>query len=885
MNSILLQAPRKTWQALAAILLLTAAGLAQVNNNGPAVNNNAAIIVDRASASLFRPRGIVKAMVPNPAAPGGVSWNWWVSDGASGFCRVIPDQTGRLQRDLNHCDLPGVSQSADYQAETFGVNGSNGYVFAAGIKSIERLEFIPDPANPAWTVIKDAVPGVPGSRVFIFNDDAAQGPLSIFANGLPAGANRNIECARLGPDGKLYFIMQGSGDIWRVRNPLTPTMSPQSNIVERVGTSDNGKTLLSIAWVGHDLWMQQAGFLNKLVNADKCNFTADCVALLEIGTLQTQEGMDTDQFNSKVADGRYLYWFNGKRTILYDTLSAADLRVYAHQGYIVDQGTNPGHTGPASFTLGFSINWVQPALPAFPPTGSPALDAMRPLVITPPDRHGVTYKIADMTFCMDETLEAPPIGVAGNLPRTGRCYELPPTPTAVTVNGAAQIAGVRTSDECQPSGILPVPPPGAPNNKLTPAQVIEQVTCVITSSIGNDNNVSPQQQAAARRAILLVSGVTHPRGLVFLKTNYWVSDEQLGFCKISINPADGSGSLTNCFTFVEPPAAIPGGNNGIGTFLPGQPALDPTPNANGTLNVYVPDSSAPGRGIVRLVFIPDATGGTVSQTGSLQAGPSTVYAVAMPNSVGVANDGSVYIGYSDRATINKIKTPLTAPSAPVAVGAASGIGVLSMAFRGSDLFLGELAPQVNLNGQFAIGGQVTQIVAASPDVQRGGAVVVKKALSRLQSPLGGLAPQLFVNPGAIAIGPALDREKCLPPVGVAISPGLGDPLTARAIYLGSMGSNPNDSGTLTVPEVDQFGAICTTQIPWVEQASLDALRTINVQIGPVTALAFSDATSTASMAIGDDPSTLPLDNLSAQKSGFKPPTTGAIGQGHIYIVP
>jgi hypothetical protein len=890
MNSILLQAPgklkapqaegtnlparsiKKIWLGLATMLLLTAAGLAQNNINGPATNNNAAVIVDTKSQSLFRPRGIIKAMVPNPAAPGGVSWNWWVSDGASGFCRVIPDAaTGLLTRDLNNCDLPGVSEPADYQAETFGVNGSNGYAFVAGITSIERVQFIVDPANPAWTVIKDEVPGVVGSRVFIYNGSPKNpGPISIFANGLPAGGNRNIEAARLGPDGKLYFIMQGSGDIWRVRNPLVPAMSPQSNIVERVGTSDNGKTLLSIGFVGNDLWMQQAGFLNKLSNAPKCNYTADCVALLEFGKLQTQEGMATDQFNSKVADGRYLYWFNGNRVVRYDTQSTIDMRVWAHQGLIVDQGATPGQPVPAAFTLGMGLNFIQPALPAFPPTGSPALDAMRPLK-TITDLHGVTSNISDMTLCMDRNLEAPPVGAAGQLPRDGRCYELPPVATTVTVKGAPMTAGVLTTDECQPSG-LPVPLLGTPGTKLTPAQVIENMTCVITSQIGNDNNVTNQQQAAARRAVLLVSGVTHPRGLVYLKTNFWVSDEQLGFCKIAINPADGSGSLTNCFQSTP-------------TFLPGQPAVDPVANADGTLNVYVPDASAPGRGIVRLVFTPDAAGGTVSQTGSLTAGPRTAYAVAMPNSVGVSNDGSVYIGYSDQATINKIKTPATSPSAPVAVGAASGIGVLTMAFNGKDLYLGELAPQVNLNGQFAVGGQVTVLLSASPDLQRGGAMVVKKALSRLQSPLGGLAPQLFVNPGAVAIGPALDREKCLPPVGVALSPAIGDPLTAWALYLGSMGSNPNDTGTLTVPEVDQFGSLCTTQIPWVEEASLDALHTINVQLGPVTAIAFSNNSSTAVMAIGDDPTTLPLDNLSAQKSGFKPPTTNGIGQGHVYIVP
>ena len=35
---------------------------------------------------------------------------------------------------LNTCYLPGVFEPQDYQAETRNINGSNGYVFVAGIK-------------------------------------------------------------------------------------------------------------------------------------------------------------------------------------------------------------------------------------------------------------------------------------------------------------------------------------------------------------------------------------------------------------------------------------------------------------------------------------------------------------------------------------------------------------------------------------------------------------------------------------------------------------------------------------------------------------------------------------------------------------------------------
>jgi hypothetical protein len=158
----------------------------------------------------------------------------------------------------------------------------------------------------------------------------------------------------------------------------------------------------------------------------------------------------------------------------------------------------------------------------------------------------------------------------------------------------------------------------------------------------------------------------------------------------------------------------------------------------------------------------------------------------------------------------------------------------------------------------------------------------------LQSPTLITTPQLFVNPAAIVVGPTGDRPSCLPPLGVALSPRVPkDPGTAPALYFGSMGINPADDAILSQPpEVDQFDSICTTEIPWVMEGSLDALRSLNVPLNAVTALAFTSYSDpSASLAIGDDPSTIPgVQTL--QRSQEKAPTTGPLhGQGHVYIVP
>jgi len=786
---------------------------------------------------MFRPSGLIKATV---TTPGGTITDWWVADEASGFCRL--DNTGPDTApsngilNLSTCYLPGVFAPVDYQVETRGILNnqgvpSNGYVFVAGIKEVTRLEFMPSPTEPGRTVINAK------AQVTIFDSTK-----SVFTNGSPVNGPRFVRDVRMGPDGKLYICFQGSGDIWRIRNPLTPNFTPAGNAVERVGTSYNGKTLLSIAWVGHDLWATQAGFLNRIQNADLCSYgAANCQAMLEFGKLQTQQGLASDQFISSHTDGRWLYWGNGNRIIRYDTFSADNMQVWNQSGMVCATPKIappcPVSPVPQEYSLVFGINFIQTATPT-------QLNQM-------PNSDGTPAFIEDMTVTTDPIIEAPPPAVAGILPKTGRVW---------LYRGLSTL----TDEPCVTTP--PNPPP-----------------CV-NSQLGNDNPpVGAPAHDAAKRAVLMLSGVTHPRGLIWLQTNWWVSDEDQGFCRIDQNPITGAAAMSHCF---KP-----------GTFVPGQPAAS-APDALGHQNVYVPDSSGCVTGvctqsgsIARLVFIPDGTGGTVSQTGVLNSGKGVPSAVAIPN--GPFNDGAVYIGYYNNGKINKIQQPATAPTATIVVGGtANSIGVLSMAFIGNNLYLGELGPPANAGGQLIKGGQVTELIAASPSVSRGNAIVINKPISRLQSPDPQLQnqPQVFINPAALAMGPVGDREKCLPPLGVKLSSSIpADPGLAPALYLGSLGQAADaaavSGGMNQPPEVDQFGTICSTMIDWVAQASFNPLLSLNQPIGPVTALAFNSKTdSKANLAIGDDFG-LFIPDQSLQNSATLFPTTQTHGQGHVYIIP
>jgi hypothetical protein len=794
--------------------------------------------------NMFRPSGMVKVTVPNPVAGGAPLTDWWVADEASGFCRL--DKTGPATApsngilNLNTCYLPGTFAPVDYQVETSGVvtNSaglpSTGYVFVAGIKGVTRLEFIPDPNDPTHT--RTAIN--PATLVVIFDSTA-----SVFANGLSVNGPRFIRDARLGPDGKLYICFQGNGDIWRVRNPLSPTFTPAGNSVERVGTSDNGRTLLSLAWVGHDLWASQAGFLNRIQNADLCNYTMPaCQAMLEFGKLQTQQGLISDQFVSSVPDGRWLYWGNGNRVIRYDTFSADNMEIWNQSGFVcsvttVDTSKTPcpisvdqfGRPLPEEYSLIFGMNWIQ---------------TKTPTQLSAPNFDGTFSSVEDMTVTTDPIIEAPPPAVAGTLPKTGKAWLYSASPSL-------------TPESCQTSPPFNPPP------------------CVNSQNGSDAPPVSAPSHDAARRAILLLAGVTHPRGLIWLQNNWWISEEDNGFCRINQNPITGAAFLSNCFQ--------PAG------FIPGQPAAD-APDVFGNQNVYVPDASAPGRGVVRLKF--NAALNTVSQTALLNSGKSTAAAVALPT--GPFNDGALYIGYYDTNVINKIQKPATAPTSPIFVaGTFNGVGILSMAFMGNNLMLAELGPVgTGAGGQLIKGGQVTQIVSASPSVSKGNATLVNKPISRLQSPdpQQQNSTQVFANPAAFAVGPVGDRERCLPPLGVKLSASVpADPGTAPGLFLGGLGLSATDavrSNSLAQPpEVDQYGSICTTMVDWVAQASLDPSLSFNAPLGPVTALAFDSQTnSQANLAIADDPG-LVMAPVTQQTSKIVPPSTGLHGQGHVYIVP
>jgi hypothetical protein len=696
--------------------------------------------VNIAPSSMFRPRGMVRIQV-GTAGP-----DYWVADGASGFCRL---DNGLVN--LSTCFLGGT-------AEPFDDRPNSPYVFIADATGtgVNRFTFGIDPTDSSKTTIATA-------------ENVLGSVSGITYIGAPAGKLRT-EAAKIGPDGNLYVVNQGDGNIVRVTNPRDPR--PPSPLIQHasvVASSSNGKRLVSMAFIGNDFWTVQAGFAERIQNITTCTrITISCTGQLQYQNIQFPMGMASDGV-------KYIYFSSGSDIIRLDTSlpglqpSTALFQIWSNRGLL--NGT------PVAYSLPRGLN------------------------IHPKGANGPADPGGDILITDDITIEAPLPEVAAPLVRTGRAWLLAVAPPVVPEPGLVDsVAGLGT--------------PLAPNAR---------------------------QASAATTGLLRATGVTHPRGLVYLGApgsgHFWVADELKGLCRIDATGL-GQAALTNC---VKPSAS----------FVAGQPAADtPAVSKTANVNVYVPDVSGNSAGILRYAF--NAATQTLSQSGVLSQGRGTTAAA-----LAISPQGDLYIGPTTGSQVTKIVTPATAPSAAISVASTlQGQGVRNMAFNGNDLYMMENGnPQQD--SLFQTGsGQQTVILKAAPDLSRGRADFFSGVGVFIQLPRGTAPPTDIDTPAALTVGPT-GQVPCNTVV-TTFSP------TTPSVYLGG------------AAEVDQWSPLCSKDTLWTADGQFSAQLHLNAPIGVVTSLAFApDGT----LAIGDDPSLLPLTpNLSATT---KSPTAA---QGHVYVV-
>jgi hypothetical protein len=152
----------------------------------------------------------------------------------------------------------------------------------------------------------------------------------------------------LGPDGKLYVGFLKNGNIKRVTNPSLINPTPQTQTVESVGGTPNGRSMRAMAFLGADLYVATDQGLAVVHNAAAC--------------LNNQNGCGNAVI---VADGHVGAIHNGLATDgagrLYFSAAGAVFRYTPADGRVVLVSSGfvfvGGHTNTLSLD-GFGNLWV-----------------------------------------------------------------------------------------------------------------------------------------------------------------------------------------------------------------------------------------------------------------------------------------------------------------------------------------------------------------------------------------------------------------------------------------------------------------------------------------------------------------------------------------------
>ena len=92
---------------------------------------------------------------------------------------------------------------------------------------------------------------------------------SLVAPSFGLGGNQPTALA-LGPEGKLYVGFLKNGNIIRITNPSALNPTPQTQTVESVGATPNGRSMRSMAFLGADLYIATDQGLSVVHNAAAC---------------------------------------------------------------------------------------------------------------------------------------------------------------------------------------------------------------------------------------------------------------------------------------------------------------------------------------------------------------------------------------------------------------------------------------------------------------------------------------------------------------------------------------------------------------------------------------------------------------------------------------
>ena len=225
--------------------------------------------IGQVTADLVAGSGIPAGNLFAPHTPAGtviIGENLWVGDEAQGLRHYIaadpnntdPINTGQIMFDTNPswsmgggscviwCSVGQAAQDGSARAYVAVYDHAKGQPFNIGGPGVWMISFQP-----------------------VFNPfDPFEG-LSPVAVSFGLGGDQPTAVA-LGPDGKLYVGFLKNGNIKRITNPSQLNPTSQTQTVESVGTTPNGRTMRAMAFLGGDLYIATDQGLAVVHNVTTC---------------------------------------------------------------------------------------------------------------------------------------------------------------------------------------------------------------------------------------------------------------------------------------------------------------------------------------------------------------------------------------------------------------------------------------------------------------------------------------------------------------------------------------------------------------------------------------------------------------------------------------
>jgi hypothetical protein len=221
-------------------------------------------------ANLVAASGVPQGFLFAPHTPSGmviIGNQVWVGDEVQGLHHYVPVDpanpdpinTGQFMFDLD---------------TQLSMGGGTACVPWCGVGQIAQ-----DGSSRAYVTSYDHTKGQPGffggGGVWMVSFQSQFGEFSPFAGLAPVAPSGGLAgdlptSTALGPDGKLYVGFLKNGNIKRILNPGASGVAPQTQTVESVGGAPNGRAILSMAFLGPDLYVGTDQGLSVVRNATTC---------------------------------------------------------------------------------------------------------------------------------------------------------------------------------------------------------------------------------------------------------------------------------------------------------------------------------------------------------------------------------------------------------------------------------------------------------------------------------------------------------------------------------------------------------------------------------------------------------------------------------------